>query len=78
MLLSLLASWFGPEEGLTGTLKVVREAFDFMVRYVSELIGFWVDTISEKVTTFINLFKGVVDFVRAVFTGDWRAALAGG
>ena len=65
---------FGPKEGLTGTLKDVREAFDFMVSFVREVIKLWVDTVSEKVTEFTNLFVGIIEFVKSVFTGDWDAA----
>ena len=61
------------EEGLSGVLDMIGdkfEAFATIRAIVEEVVGY----IIGQVEALITIFDGIIDFIRAVFTGDWDAA----
>lgn len=52
---------------LMSCLEYLKGVFEAVFRYISDMI-------SNKINTWINVFKGIIDFLKNVFTGNWKGA----
>lgn len=55
-------------------LPPLMERISFLAEILSGVLGVALDLIANQVTTAVNVFSGLIDFITSVFTGDWEGA----
>ncbi len=63
--------------GLIKAFNFILPAIGAGVGAIKGLIKSWVDYIKAQIENVKTIFKGIGQFVKAVFTGDWKGALEG-
>lgn len=66
--------FFGPM--LTNVFDLVGSIFGSMVTNILQVAGAMLNNLGEIITSVIGVFKGIVDFIINVFTGNWSGAWA--
>lgn len=66
---------FGPS--LVSVFELVSSIFGNSVSTILSIAGSFLGTISEIVNSIVLVFKGIIDFIKGVFTGDWQLAWSG-
>jgi len=59
---------------LLAILDALIPVITFVAELIGKVLGAAFEGIIPIVNAFIGVLKGIIDFVRAVFTGDWAAA----
>jgi len=76
--LDLLAEkfeWFATmQEIVIGVIDTVKAAWEIFGEDIAGFVVGMVAIIKERVGDLISVLDGVIDFIRAVFTGEWGAA----
>lgn len=74
-----LKNIFPPDiaEGLTKTFDTVLPVIKAAVSGAKAMIGGFAQEIKPLIENIKTIFKGVAQFVKGVFTGDWKGALNG-
>lgn len=62
---------------IAGAFDVVAHAWDIAIGATKGYIDKFVQTIKPLIENIKTIFKGVAQFVKGVFTGDWKGALNG-
>ena len=68
---------FGSEEGgdsVGGVVKVLRKTFEFVFGAIQLVVTTVIDLIANRIRFIITVAKEVIEFLAAVFRGDWEAA----
>ena len=64
----------GGASSLKGVLEAVKKTFEIVSEVIGAVIVLAVELIINNITTLIDAFVGLIDFVKAVLSGDWAAA----
>lgn len=73
-------STFLPEETvnkIAGAFDMVMQAWDFAIETAKNLVRNFVQAIKPVFDNIKTVLKGVSQFIKGVFTGDWKSALNG-
>lgn len=73
-------STFLPEETVSkiaGAFDMVTQAWDFAIGTAKNLVSNFVQAIKPVFDNIKTVLKGVSQFIKGVFTGDWKGALNG-
>jgi len=62
---------------IAGAFDVVTRTWDIAIKAAKGLISSFVQAIKPLIENIKTIFKGVAQFVKGVFTGDWKGALNG-
>lgn len=62
---------------IAGAFDVVAHAWDIAISAAKGYIDNFVQTVKPLIEDIKTVFKGAADFVKGVFTGDWKGALNG-
>lgn len=52
----------------------LKDAFTMVASILSSVFGGAFETISKVVGNVMNVFKNIIDFIKNIFTGNWKAA----
>lgn len=63
---------FGPQ--IVNTFHFVGDMISNVINTILGVLKSWLKSTKEVVTSIIGVFKGIIDFIKSVFTGDWRGA----
>ena len=64
----------GGASSLKGVLEAVKKTFEIVSEVIGAVIVLAVELIINNIVTLIEAFVGLVEFVKAVLSGDWAAA----
>lgn len=63
---------FGPQ--IVNAFHYVGDTIGNVVNTILGIFGSWLKNAKEIITSIIGVFKGIIDFIKSVFTGDWEGA----
>lgn len=55
-------------------LPILEKAFTKVFDNIKSIVGVAIDLVKNHIDTIIKVFNGLIDFVKNVFTGNWRGA----
>jgi phage-related protein len=58
-------------------VKLLSPAFKVVFDFISGVLGTLLAVVSDVISGIILFFKGLIQFITGVFTGDWKKALTG-
>lgn len=63
---------FGPQ--IVNVFKKVSLFIGDTIKTICRILGSWLDTASSIASSVVGAFKGIIDFLKNIFTGNWREA----
>lgn len=63
---------FGPQ--IVNAFHYVGDTIANVINTILGIFESWVKNTKEIITSIIGVFKGIIDFIKSVFTGDWEGA----
>lgn len=58
-------------------LKPLQASFEHFSGVLTSVVNFAIESVMNKVNTIKGVFSGVIQFIKGVFTGDWKSAWEG-
>jgi len=58
-------------------IKPLQFAFEYLSGMLTSVVNYAFESVMNKVNTIKGVFSGIIQFVKGVFTGDWKSAWEG-
>lgn len=58
-------------------LKPLQAGFEYLSGILTSVVNYAFESVMNKVNTIKGMFSGIIQFIKGVFTGDWKSAWEG-